>query len=50
MLLNAKELYRFDEFELDDFARMLRQDDTLVPLTPKAFDVLTYLVMNPDES
>jgi DNA-binding winged helix-turn-helix (wHTH) protein len=50
MLLSTHELHSFDEFELDDFARMLRRDDTLVPLTPKAFDVLTYLVMNPDES
>ena len=47
MLLSSHELHRFDAFELDDSARVLRRDDTPVPLTPKAFDVLAYLVMNP---
>jgi DNA-binding winged helix-turn-helix (wHTH) protein/tetratricopeptide (TPR) repeat protein len=47
MLLSTHELHRFDAFELDDSARVLRRDDTPVPLTPKAFDVLAYLVMNP---
>jgi DNA-binding winged helix-turn-helix (wHTH) protein/Tfp pilus assembly protein PilF len=47
MLLNAKELYRFDEFELDPVRRVLSHRNEPVLLTPKAFDVLAYLVLNP---
>jgi DNA-binding winged helix-turn-helix (wHTH) protein/tetratricopeptide (TPR) repeat protein len=47
MLLNAKELYRFDEFELDPVRRVLSRQDGPVLLTPKAFDVLAYMVLNP---
>jgi len=47
MLLNAKELYRFDGFELDPIRRVLSRADEPVLLTPKAFDVLAYLVLNP---
>jgi DNA-binding winged helix-turn-helix (wHTH) protein/Flp pilus assembly protein TadD len=47
MLLNAKELYRFDGFELDPVRRVLSRADEPILLTPKAFDVLAYLVLNP---
>jgi DNA-binding winged helix-turn-helix (wHTH) protein/tetratricopeptide (TPR) repeat protein len=47
MSLNAKELYRFHGFELDPFRRVLSRDGGPVSLTPKAFDVLAYLVLNP---
>jgi DNA-binding winged helix-turn-helix (wHTH) protein/tetratricopeptide (TPR) repeat protein len=47
MLLNAKELYRFDGFELDPIRRVLSREDEPILLTPKAFDVLAYLVLNP---
>jgi DNA-binding winged helix-turn-helix (wHTH) protein/predicted Zn-dependent protease len=50
MLLNAQELYRFDEFELDPSRRVLSRDEVPVSLTPKAFDVLAYLVLNPGRS
>jgi Tol biopolymer transport system component/DNA-binding winged helix-turn-helix (wHTH) protein len=47
MLLNANELYRFDGFELDPIRRVLSRADEPILLTPKAFDVLAYLVLNP---
>ena len=47
MLLSANRLYRFDEFELDPSRRVLSRNETPVALTPKAFDVLSYLVLNP---
>jgi DNA-binding winged helix-turn-helix (wHTH) protein/Tol biopolymer transport system component len=47
MSLNAKELYRFEGFELDPVRRVLSREDGPVLLTPKAFDVLAYLVLNP---
>ena len=47
MLLSANGLYRFDEFELDPSRRVLSRNETPVALTPKAFDVLSYLVLNP---
>ncbi|MGO9776823.1 MAG: winged helix-turn-helix domain-containing protein [Terracidiphilus sp.] len=40
-------LYRFDEFELDPARRTLLRNGSPVALTPKAFDVLAYLVLNP---
>jgi DNA-binding winged helix-turn-helix (wHTH) protein/Tol biopolymer transport system component len=40
-------LYRFDEFELDPSRRVLSRNESPVALTPKAFDVLSYLVLNP---
>ena len=36
--------YRFKSFLLDAAERQLSRDDELVQLTPKAFDVLVYLV------
>jgi DNA-binding winged helix-turn-helix (wHTH) protein/Tol biopolymer transport system component len=40
-------LYRFDEFELDPCRRVLSRNKAPVALTPKVFDVLSYLVLNP---
>ena len=36
--------YHFGPFELDPGERLLRRDGHVVPLTPKAFDLLVYLV------
>jgi TolB-like protein/DNA-binding winged helix-turn-helix (wHTH) protein/Tfp pilus assembly protein PilF len=47
MLLSHKEIYRFDEFELDRFRRTLTRDHAPVALSPKAFELLAYLVANP---
>src|SRR6476646_5305960 len=38
--------YRFKSFLLDVAERQLKRDDEPVALTPKAFDVLVYLVTN----
>src|SRR5688572_8399617 len=42
-----KELMRFGPFTLDMSERLLWRGDELVPLTPKAFDLLAVLVQNP---
>ncbi len=39
--------YRFDRFTLDMQAGCMRVGNTVVPLRPKSFDVLVYLVRNP---
>src|SRR6266567_101901 len=41
-------LYRFGQFALDSRKRMLSRADSPVSLTPKAFDVLLFLVQNPN--
>src|SRR5262245_63179021 len=41
-------LYRFDQFALDSRKRTLSRADSPVSLTPKAFDVLLFLVKNPN--
>src|ERR1700732_2449360 len=41
-------LYRFGQFVLDPARRTLSRADSLVSLTPKAFDVLLFLVQNPN--
>ena len=41
-------LYRFGQFVLDSRRRTLSRADSPVFLTPKAFDVLTFLVQNPN--
>ncbi len=41
-------LYRFGEFVLDPARRSLSRADSSVALTPKAFDVLSFLVRNPN--
>src|SRR5262245_6281469 len=40
-------LYEFDRFRLDTRRRLLQRDGEVVPLTPKAFDVLSVLVASP---
>ena len=40
-------LYRFDEFVLDPSKRTFARNGESVSISPKAFDVLTYLVNNP---
>ena len=39
-----KHLYEFGPFRLDAKERLLLRDDEIVPLTPKAFDLLLVLV------
>jgi DNA-binding winged helix-turn-helix (wHTH) protein len=41
-------LYRFREFALDPGARLLSRAASPISLTPKAFDLLHYLVQNPN--
>src|ERR1700745_2051022 len=41
-------LYRFGQFALDPRKRTLSRADSPVSLTPKAFDVLIFLVQNPN--
>src|SRR5882762_4114994 len=41
-------LYRFGQFMLDPSRRTLSRADSPVSLTPKAFDVLLFLVQNPN--
>jgi len=41
-------MYRFGQFVLDPAKRTLTRANSLVSLTPKAFDVLLYLVQNPN--
>src|SRR5271169_4732746 len=43
-----RNVYRFVEFVLDPSRRTLSRVDSLVSLTPKAFDVLHFLVQNPN--
>ncbi len=47
MSLSLTASFQFEEFELDPARRTLERDGTVVPLSPKAFDVLSYLVQNP---
>src|ERR1700756_4073044 len=42
-------LYYFGQFVLDPGRRMLSREDSPVCLTPKAFDVLFFLVQNPNQ-
>src|SRR6266550_6681486 len=41
-------LYRFGKFALDSRKRTVSRADSPVSLTPKAFDVLLFLVQNPN--
>ncbi|HET8677590.1 MAG TPA: winged helix-turn-helix domain-containing protein, partial [Blastocatellia bacterium] len=41
---NLKRLYEFGPFRLDGAERLLLRNGEVVPLTPKAFDVLLALV------
>jgi DNA-binding winged helix-turn-helix (wHTH) protein/tetratricopeptide (TPR) repeat protein len=47
MSLSLTASYHFEEFELDLARRTLERNGAIVPLSPKAFDVLSYLVQNP---
>src|ERR1700757_111444 len=47
-LLPVNNLHRFGQFALDSRKRTLYRADSPVSLTPKAFDVLLYLVQNPN--
>lgn len=49
MSLTLKEIYRFEEFELNLARRALLREGQPVPVPPKAFEVLVYLVMHPGE-
>ena len=44
----ADNIYRFGQFVLDARRRTLSRADSPVFLTPKAFDVLIFLVQNPN--
>lgn len=47
MPLPLSGLYRFDEFEVDPSKRAFLRNGTPVLISPKAFEVLLYLVANP---
>jgi len=49
MSLTLKEIFRFEEFELNCARRALLRDGQPVQLPPKAFEVLAYLVIHPGE-
>src|SRR5579863_6408279 len=45
--MQDRELYRFRSFRLDARERLLLNGEEPVPLSPKAFDTLLFLVRNP---
>ena len=45
---STESLYRFEDFTLDPRRRTLSRADSPVLLTPKAFDLLMFLVQNPN--
>ncbi|MGD0734881.1 MAG: winged helix-turn-helix domain-containing protein [Terracidiphilus sp.] len=47
MSTNFNSLYRFEGFELDTIKRTVARNGERVIVSPKAFEVLVYLVMNP---
>jgi pentatricopeptide repeat protein len=47
MSLTEKNIYRFDEFELDPSSRRFLRGGAQISLYPKAFEILSYLVTNP---
>ena len=40
------EIYAFEDFRIDTGKRLLLRNGVALPLTPKAFDTLFYLVEN----
>ncbi len=44
---NTKRLFEFGPFRLDEEERQLRREGKIVPLTPKAFDLLVALLERP---
>jgi DNA-binding winged helix-turn-helix (wHTH) protein len=47
MSLTEEEIYRFDDFGLESASRRFSRDGAQIPLYPKAFEILMYLVANP---
>ncbi|MFZ0392277.1 MAG: winged helix-turn-helix domain-containing protein [Terracidiphilus sp.] len=47
MSLVISDVYRFDDFELSPARRSFARNGTPVSISPKAFEVLAYLVVNP---
>jgi DNA-binding winged helix-turn-helix (wHTH) protein/tetratricopeptide (TPR) repeat protein len=47
MSLRENDIYRFDEFELAPSSRRFSRNGAPIPLYPKAFEVLIFLVANP---
>jgi TolB-like protein/DNA-binding winged helix-turn-helix (wHTH) protein/Flp pilus assembly protein TadD len=47
--MQVKDLYEFGPYRLNASARVLLRDGTVVPLTPKAIDILAVLVKNSGE-
>ncbi len=47
MSLQENDIYRFDEFELARSSRRFSRNGAQIPLYPKAFEVLIFLVANP---
>jgi len=47
MSLQTKEIYEFEGFRLDPGQRTLSRDGAEIPLTPKVFETLLYMVRNP---
>jgi DNA-binding winged helix-turn-helix (wHTH) protein/tetratricopeptide (TPR) repeat protein len=47
MSLTENGIYRFGEFELDPSSRTFSRNGAQIPLYPKAFEILIYLVTNP---
>ena len=47
MSLTENDIYRFGEFEVDPASRRFSRNGALIPLYPKAFEILVYLVANP---
>ena len=45
----VNDMYEFGEFRMDVQNRILRRGENLVPLTPKAFEVLQVLVQKNGE-
>lgn len=45
--MTTNSIYRFDEFELDPASRTFWRNGAQIPLYPKAFEILIYLVANP---
>lgn len=47
--MNNADIYCFEDFCVDIGQRTLRRENTALPITPKAFDMLVLLVRNPGQ-
>ncbi len=45
--MKVRDLYEFGPYRLDASARVLLRDGAVVPLTPKALEILAVLVKDP---